>query len=244
MKSSGTTRDFTAARSYLLAGRARGRRALSEPEAKAVLRLSGIPTPRGDVATSAAEAKALAARLTPPLALKVVSPDVLHKSDIGGVELNVGGAADAETAYGRLTRRVQERAPGTRVDGILIEEMVSGGVEMVASVTHHAQLGPVLMVGLGGLWVELLRDVSFRLVPVERADVGEMLDELRGAALLSGARGRGGANRDALIEALLALGELAQELREELREVEINPLAVSPHGVCAMDAVILLQSAT
>ena len=227
----------------LAAARARGRRALTEPEAKAVLRLSGIPAPRGCVATSAAEAGVLAARLTPPLALKIVSPDVLHKSDIGGVELHVS-VADAEAAWNRLADRVRAQLPGVRLEGILIEEMVSGGVEIIGSVTHDARLGPVLMVGLGGLWVELLRDVSFRLVPVDRGDVVEMLDELKGAALLGGVRGRAPVDREALVDALLALSELAQASGGELQEVEINPLAVSPHGVCAIDAVIRLRSAT
>ena len=238
-----TTRDFASVRSRLLAARARGQRALSEPEAKAVLRLSGIPTPRGGVAMSAAEARALADRLTPPLALKIVSPDVLHKSDIGGVELNVGGGAEAEAAYGRLTRGVRGQLPGVRLEGILIEEMVSGGVDIIGSVTRDARLGPVLMVGLGGLWVEFLRDVSFRLVPVDRGDVVEMLDELKGGALLGGVRGGAPLDRDALTDALLALCELAQESGEELQEVEINPLIVSPHGVCAIDAVLLLRGA-
>ena len=242
MKSSLTPRDFAAVRSLLSAARAGGGRALSEPEAKAVLRCSGIPTPPGGVAGSAAEAKALAARLTPPLALKIVSPELLHKSDIGGVELNVGGVAEVEAAYGRLTRRVREQRPGLRTDGVLVEEMVPGGVEMVASVTRHPQLGPVLMVGVGGLWVEFLRDVSFRLVPVNPWDAEEMLAELKGAALLGGVRGGAPADRDALVDALLRLAELAQEAGEELEEVEINPLAVLPDGVCAIDALIRVAS--
>ena len=235
--------DFAGVRSRLAAARARGQRALAEPEAKAILRLSGIPTPRGGVATSAAEAGALAARLTPPFALKIVSPDLLHKSDIGGVELHVSGA-DVEAAYDRLTRRVRVRLPGDSLEGILIEEMVSGGVDIIGSVTHEPRFGPVLMVGLGGLWVEFLRDASFRLVPVDRADVVEMLDELKGAALLGGARGGAPVDRDALVDALLALCELARAAGEELQEVEINPLSASPRGVCAIDAVILLRSGT
>lgn len=242
MTSAVSTRDFASVRSSLAAARARGQRALAEPEAKAILRLSGIPTPRGGVATSAAEAGVLAARLTPPFALKIVSPDVLHKSDIGGVELHVSGT-DVEAAYDRLTSRVRARLPGERLEGILIEEMVSGGVDIIGSVTRDARLGPVLMVGLGGLWVEFLRDVSFRLVPVDRADVVEMLDDLKGGALLGGARGGAPLDKDALVDALLALSELAQESGEELQEAEINPLVVSPHGVCAIDAVFLLRSA-
>lgn len=239
-----TARDFTRVRSHFAAARARGQRALPEPEAKAVLRLCGIPAPRGGVAKSAAEAEALAARLTPPLALKIVSPDVPHKSDVGGVELHVGGKAEARNAYDRVRRRVQERLPGVRMEGILVEEMVTGSLEAVASVTRHPELGAVLMAGLGGLWVEALRDVSFRLVPVDRADVVEMLDELKGAAVLRGIRGGAGVDRDALVEALLALSEFSREFREELHEVEINPLAVLPDGVCAIDAMILLRSTT
>jgi len=236
-----TTPDLAAIRSLLSDARAAGRLALSEPEAKAVLRFAGIPTPPGGVAGSPAEAKALAARLTPPLALKIVSPDLLHKSDVGGIELNVP-AEEAGAAYERLTRRVRERLPGLKADGVLVEALVPRGVELVASVTRHPQLGPVLMVGMGGLWVELLRDVSFRLVPVARWDAEEMLGELRGAALLAGVRGGAPADRQALVDALLTLAGLAEALGEELAEVEINPLALLPRGVCALDAVIRLGS--
>jgi acetyl-CoA synthetase (ADP-forming) len=243
-RSPATARDYARARSLLAAARARNQRALSEPEAKAILHLCEIPTPAGGVAASGAEARALAAGLRPPLALKIVSPDILHKSDIGGVELNVAGDAEAEAAYERITRRVRERLPEARLDGVLVEEMASGGIEVVASVTRDPQLGPVLMVGLGGLWVELLRDVSFRLVPVDRADVVEMLGELQAAPVLSGARGGVAVDRDALVDALLALNDLSRELGEDVREVEINPLMVSSHGVSAIDAVILLQGET
>jgi len=232
--------DVESATVLLSAARATGQSRLSEPQAKALLRLGGIATPCGGVATSAAEAAALAARLTPPLALKIVAPDVLHKSDIGGIELNVGREAQAQ-AYARIAERVRTNCPETRVDGILVEEMQSGGVEMVASVRRDAQLGWVLMVGLGGMWVEVLRDVSFRLVPLERSDILEMLNELRGSALLDAIRGRGAVDREALVEALRRLSDLAETYQQELLEIEINPLVVLPRGVCAVDAVISLR---
>ena len=208
-----------------------------------MLSLWGIPTPRGGVATSASAARALAARLRPPLALKVVARELLHKSDAGGVELGVVGD-DAERLYGQIIGRVLEKSPGLAVEGVLIEEMVSSPIEVVASVSHNPQLGLVLMAGMGGRWVEILRDVSFRLVPVDRDDVVEMVRDLRAAPLLAGARGSPAVNEEALFQALAGLSEFAQEFTEEIFEVEINPMAVSPDGVSAVDAVILLRSET
>lgn len=234
--------DSAKIRDCLSAARARGRRALSEPEAKQVLALADIACPRCGLAGSAAEAEALARELTSPLVLKVVSPDISHKTDVGGLELGVRDAAEAREAFDRLVARVRERLPRARVDGVMVEEMVPGGVEVVAGATRHAQLGPVLMVGLGGLWVEVLGDVSFRLIPVEEGDVEEMLGELRAAALLEGARGRA-LDRKALTRALLALSALMQEFEREIDEVEINPLGVLPAGVRALDAAIILREA-
>jgi acyl-CoA synthetase (NDP forming) len=234
--------DSAKIRDCLSAARARGRRALSEPEAKQVLALADIACPRGGLAGSAAEAEALARELTSPLVLKVVSPDISHKTDVGGLELDVRDPAEAREAFDRLVTRVRERRPPARVDRVMVEEMVRGGVEVVASATRHAQLGPVLMVGLGGLWVEVLGDVSFRLIPVEEDDVEEMLAELRAAALLEGARGRA-LDRKALTGVLLALSALMQEFEREIDEVEINPLGVLPAGVRALDAAIILREA-
>jgi succinyl-CoA synthetase beta subunit len=232
--------DFGKARASLDAARRQGDVQLSEPDAKGLLGSVGIPTPRGGVAASVAEAAALCTQLKPPFAFKLVSPEVLHKTDIGGVELHVSAEQQAE-AFEQMMKRVREAKPGIRMDGILIEEMQAGGVEMVASVTCDAQLGWMVMLGSGGIWVELLRDVNFRLLPIDRADVLEMLAELRGAALLDSVRGRPPLDREALIDAVLKLADLALAFGDDLLEVELNPLIVMPRGVSAVDAVIRLR---
>jgi len=222
--------------SLVAAARGSGPRALSEPDAKSLLARGGIAVPRGGVARTLEEALAPTRRLTPPFAFKIVLSDLLHKSEADGVALNVSGPTQAADTYQRMAG-----LRGVEVDGVLVEEMVSGGVEMIASVTRHPQLGPVLMVGLGGLWFELLGDVTFRLVPSHRSDVEEMLDELRGSRLLGGLRGGARLDRSALVDALMALGQLALQFSDELQEIEINPLMVLPRGVCALDAVVLLR---
>jgi succinyl-CoA synthetase beta subunit len=229
-------------REGLTAARRRGVEVLSEPDAKALLALGGISVPAGGFAPSVADAVALASTLTAPLAVKVIAPGLLHKTDIGGVELGVR-PTDVAAACERIGTRVRNASPATVITGFLVEEMAPVSVEVVASVSRDARLGRIMMVGLGGVWVEALRDVVFRLVPVDRIDVDEMLDELRGAALLGGARGREPIDRGALTDALLALSALGERLDEDLAEIEINPLGLSPRGAVALDAVVRLSGA-
>ncbi len=233
-----TVRDYERVRDLIRSVRCKGQAVVPEPEAKTILNSYGIAIPRGGFCTSLSEVREVAGRLAYPLALKVVSPDILHKSAVGGVALNLSSEAAIRDAYYRITSEVRKRLPDARVTGILIEEMVPSSVEVVVSVAQNPQLGPVLMVGLGGLWVETLRDVSFRLIPLDRVDVVEMLDELRAAPIL--ARALGSVVENGLVDALLALGEFGQRFGDEIQEVEINPLAVTREGVCAVDAVILL----
>lgn len=232
--------DFAPLRDLLRAARAGGQRQLPEPEAKSLLDRIGVPVPRGGVARAAADLAGLCERLAPPFALKLVSPEVLHKSDIGGLELNVAAGEQAQ-AFARLLDRVRGAQAGIRVDGVLVEEMQAGGAEMIAAVTRDAQLGWVAMLGCGGVWVEVLRDVSFRLLPIDGDDVREMLGELKGAALLDAVRGRPPLDREALVDAVLRLAELASACEDELLEIELNPLLVMPRGVSALDAVMRLR---
>ncbi len=232
--------DFAAVRAALREAKEHGEKQLSEPDAKSLLKLVGIACPRGGVATIASEAAALCAHLAAPFAFKIASPDLLHKSAIGGVELNVA-AGQQSGAYERLLERVRAAGASIRVQGVLIEEMQAGGVEMVTAVTRHAHLGWIVMLGYGGIWVEALRDVTFRLLPVDREDVLDMLGELKGTKLLAGVRGRPALDRDSLIDTVLRLGELALACDEDLLEIELNPLMVLPQGVSAADAVMRLR---
>jgi acyl-CoA synthetase (NDP forming) len=180
------------------------------------------------------------AELRLPLALKVVSPDLLHKSDAGGVKVGLKDAAEVEEAV-----RAMMKLPAienARIDGFLLEEMAPAGQEVVIGGLRDAQFGPLVMVGLGGVFVEVLADVSFRICPITRVDAMEMLDELKGAALLAGARGRKPVSREAIVDALVKVGGAGGLMmtHEDIAEADINPLIVSEHGAVAVDARFVL----
>lgn len=223
--------------------RRQGRPALSEADGKALIAAYGIPVPRAVVAMDAEDARSRARQLTAPLAVKVVSPEILHKSDAGGVALNL---PDAD-AVGDAVRAMAAR-PGiacARVEGWLVEEMSPRGIEVAIGATMDPQFGPMIMVGLGGILIEVLKDVVFRICPIDEADGYAMLDELRGAALLDGVRGEAPVDKAALVRALLALGGeggLLGALGDDIAEVDINPLIVSSRGACAVDARFVLAS--
>lgn len=212
-------------------------RAWSEAAARALLAQAGVPLVDGGRAGSAAEAAAVAARLGGPVAVKVCSADVPHKSEIGGVELGVA-PRDAAAAYERVRARGEAVAP---VEGVLVTRMRPGGLELVVGVTRDPTFGPVLAVGLGGIWVEALRDTALRVLPVDRAEVLRMLGELRGRALLHGARGREPADLDRVADAVLRIAAAALSLGPALDTVEVNPLRVAGAEVEALDALVVTR---
>jgi acyl-CoA synthetase (NDP forming) len=220
----------------------RGR--IAEHEAKRILAGAGIPVLDELLATSAGQAEAAAATLGDRLVLKIVSPDIPHKTEMGGVMLNVTGA-EAGRAYDQLIARVRERAPRARLDGVLISPMVSGGVEMILGVQNDPVFGPVVMLGLGGIFVEVLRDVTFRVAPFGVEEAQRMIGELRGRAMLEGARGQPPCDIDALAEALSKLSVFVAAKRAEFTSIDVNPLLVRPkgQGAAALDALILTPEA-
>lgn len=223
--------------------RARGRNALSEPEAKALLASFGISVPRFVVARDAADAARRAAEMSGPFAVKVVAADVLHKSDAGGVALNLADAEAVAGAVEAMARRPQIAAAD--VEGWLIEPMVPAGCELVIGAVMDARFGPMVMVGLGGIFVEVLKDVSFRICPVDEREARAMLEELRGARLLDGVRGRESVDRDALVAAILAIAGregLMMKARGEIAEIDLNPVIASPTSAVAADARIILAA--
>ncbi|HTP94932.1 MAG TPA: acetate--CoA ligase family protein [Burkholderiales bacterium] len=229
------------ARTLLAAARAAGRPALEERAAKQLLAAYGIAVPRSVALDGVAGVAGAFAQLAPPLALKIVSPDILHKSDAGGVRTGLGTRAEVEDAAAAMLRLPAIRA--ARVEGFLLEEMAAPGQEVVIGGTRDAQFGPLVMAGLGGIFVEVLADVAFRICPVTRLDAEDMLDELKGRPLLDGARGRRPVSREAILGALLAIGGtggLLLDLAAEVRELDVNPLIVSEHGAVAVDARIVL----
>jgi hypothetical protein len=227
-------------RELVRAAREQGLRALDEPTAKVLLGAFGIATPARSVVSSAGEALALAA-LRPPFVLKAVSPQIVHKSDVGAVR--VGLRDERALAQALDEMRASLAAKSLQVQRWLVEEMAPAGVECVVGGVLDAEFGPMVMAGLGGVFVELMRDVSFRICPIDRHDALEMLEELRGAPLLRGARGREPVSLDALVAVLLAIGGeggLLMSLEGEIAEIDINPLIVGVAGAVAADARIML----
>jgi acyl-CoA synthetase (NDP forming) len=223
------------------AARRAGRSALDESAGKQLLAMHGIRVPQSRVVQGAAEVDAAMSALQVPVVVKVMSPDILHKSDAGGVQVNLRATADVKAAIEGMMHA--PKIKGARIDGFLIEEMAPAGHELVIGGLRDPQFGPLVMVGLGGIFVEILKDVSFRLCPITRLDAAEMLAELKGAAILKGARGTRPASLDAIIDVLLKMGGdngLLMQHAADISEADINPLIVSDTAAVAVDARFIL----
>ena len=233
-----TTPEQKAAIERLRAG---GRSSLSEKDSKQLISAWGIAVTR-EIAAASADAAVEAARaLGYPVALKVDSPDILHKTEAGAVRLGLSSADDVRRACAEVTASAARFAPSAAISGVLVQEMVGGGVEAIVGVTYDAQLGPMLLFGTGGVMVEVYRDVAMRRCPITRTDAQNMLAEVKGAQLLRGFRGRPAADVDALLDTLVRVSHLAVQLEGELAELDINPLIVLPagQGVKAVDALVV-----
>jgi acyl-CoA synthetase (NDP forming) len=221
--------------------RAQQRAALDELAGKSLLAAHGVAVPRSFTVKNAGDVDAAFANLTPPLVVKIMSPDILHKSDAGGVKVGLQSAAEVKNAINAMA--VSPQIKGARIEGYLIEEMAPAGQEIVIGGLRDPQFGPLVMVGLGGIFVEVLADVSFRICPITRLDAQEMLDELKGAAILKGARGRKPVSREAIIDVLLKVGGdngLLMRHADDIIEADINPLIVSESAAVAVDARFIL----
>ena len=219
-------------------------RTLSEAESKAVLAAYGVPVTGDRLVTSADQAVSAAAELGFPVVLKVNSPDIAHKSDLGLVRLGLADPGSVSTAFAELVARCAEVAPGARVDGVLVAPEVAGGVETVLGLTHDPVFGPVVMFGLGGIFAEVLADVAFRVPPFSAVEARRMVDGLKGRALLAGARGRPAVDVDAVVDAIVAVQRLALDHGAEIAELDVNPLVARADGVVALDALVRTVPAT
>jgi acyl-CoA synthetase (NDP forming) len=239
------TQSMAAARretqNAILSAQKAGNRALDAVEARPLLAAYGIPAPAEALATTPDDAATFAAQIGFPVAMKLISPDILHKTEAGGVILNVADEQAACAAFRELVQRGQAAYPAARLRGVQIQKMVTGGQEVIVGVKRDPTFGPLVMFGLGGIYVEALADVSFRLAPLTAEDAGEMIDEVRSARLLSGLRGAPAGDRAALADAIVRVGQLAAD-HPQIAELDINPLLVLPEGqgVVAVDARIIL----
>lgn len=221
----------------IAAQRAAGGGYLSTDDARTVLRAAGIPVVESRLATTAEEAVAAATTLGLPVVLKVVSPDIVHKTDVGGVELDLRTTDDVRAAFDRIMQRVRSSAPDATIEGVLVEQYVRGGRETIIGMSLDPGFGPVLMFGLGGIHVEALRDVVFRVHPLTDIDAREMTHQIRGVRLLDGIRGEPPADREMLAETIQRVSQLVGK-HPEIVELDINPFVVFESGGTAVDARI------
>jgi len=211
---------------------------LTEHEAKKLLLKYGIPVTRESIANSPDESSAIASQIGTPVAMKISSPDISHKSDVGGVVLNVS-AHEARSTYNNIISQIKKVAPLARIEGILVQKMAPQGHELIVGLKKDAQFGHALMFGLGGIFVEVYKDVSFRVVPIEKSEALDMISQIRGYPILKGIRGRKPANIDAIANVLVSVSEMAQ--KENIIELDINPLIAGETGVVAVDARAMIE---
>ena len=219
-----------------------GRRALTEHEARRFLAHWEVTGVREERTTTVDEAVAAAGRVGYPVVLKVESPDIPHKTEAGVVRLRLQSDVEVRQAYTEIMHNVERHAPNAQVLGVLVQEMVQGGIEVIVGLSHDPLFGPVLLLGMGGIFTELYQDVALRACPITASDAREMLQEVKGARLLEGFRGQPAADVEALIHLLVRVSHLGAQCEREVREMDLNPLLVLPRGqgVRAADALIVL----
>ncbi len=221
--------DFAAAEKAIWAARAAGRRALGEEDGRAVLEAYGFSFPRHAFARTSDEAARAFPAMGGRAVMKIVSPEILHKTDVGGVRLDLGSPEEAARAFVEITSAVRRKVPSAWISGVSIQEMVTGGRELILGMSRDPQFGPLLMFGLGGISVEVLKDVSFRVAPVSRRDARDMVREIRAYPLLASFRGSEPMDEDAIVDALVRLSQLSVDF-PEIQELDINPVIVLPRG--------------
>lgn len=219
--------------------RSQGRTVLTEIESKQILAEAGIPVAAAQLATTADEAATLAEKAGLPAVLKIVSPDITHKSDTGGVKVGLASAEDVKQAFDEIVAAAKKADPKARIDGVAVQKMAPAGTEVIVGMSKDPQFGPVMMFGLGGIFVEVLKDVAFRIVPLELKDAKQMVREIKGFPVLEGVRGQPPADLAALEGLILKVSEFVDS-HPEIEELDLNPVFASADGVIAVDARIVI----
>ncbi len=217
-----------------------GRSMLLEPEAKELCSQYGIPVPEFKVAKSVNEAIRAAREIGFPVVVKIVSKDIIHKSDVGCVVVGVYSPEEVERAYERVISNALRHNPRAEIKGVLIEEMLPKGVEVAVGGIRDLEFGPAIMFGLGGIFIEVLRDVTFRVAPVSEAEAEEMIREIKGFKILQGYRGLEAVSIEALIKIIVGASKLMVE-NEEISQLDLNPIIAWSQGAKAADARIILK---
>ncbi|MEM0284759.1 MAG: acetate--CoA ligase family protein [Sulfolobales archaeon] len=228
-------------RQILERARSEGRLKLLEHESLKLCELYGLPVAKYGLATNEEEAVTLANDIGFPVVLKVVSPDISHKSDVGGVILGIKSSEEVRRAYNAIVSNVFTRAPGSRISGVLVQKMAQQDLEVIVGGIRDKVFGPVVMFGLGGIFVEVLKDVSFRVAPLTEADVDDMIREIKGYRVLEGYRGSPPRDLESLKKIILRLATMISDL-SEIEAVDLNPVILYPQGKGALivDARIIL----
>lgn len=230
-----------AASAIVEGARNEGRTILTEIEAKQMLEEAGVPVSPARLAKTRDEAMQIAAQLGFPIVLKIVSPQITHKSDVGGVALNLTSADEVGAAFERVVASAKQHVPDATIEGVAVQRMEKQGTEVIVGMTTDAQFGPVMMFGLGGVMVEILKDVAFRVVPINDRDARQMIHEIKGFPLLEGYRGRDPADL-AQLQALLMKVSSFIEQHPEVAELDLNPVFAYKDGAIAVDARIVLSA--
>ena len=225
--------------SVVAQARTEGRTLLNEVEAKQAIIDAGIPATVTTLATSADEARKQADEMGYPVVLKIVSNDIAHKSDVGGVKLNLQNGDEVAAAYDEIIANAKKAEPNANILGVSVQQMAKSGTEVIVGMTTDPQFGPVMMFGLGGVMVEVLKDVAFRVVPLTEKDAHDMITDIKGKAILDGVRGQPPADLDALAGAILKVSEFVQA-HPEVKELDLNPVFAYDKGALAVDARILI----
>ena len=213
---------------------------LTEIESKQLLKEAGINIIETKLAKSMKEAVAISKDLGFPVVLKIASHDIIHKSDTGGVKTGLKNATQVNNAYREIMTSVKKKYPEVKIDGVSVQPMAKPGVEVIIGMSTDAQFGPVLMFGLGGIFVEILKDVSFRIVPLTRRDAGEMIRDIKGYPVLEGYRDQEPANISLLEDMLLRVSEFAEK-NPQVKELDLNPIFAYRDNAIAVDARVVLE---
>lgn len=216
-----------------------GRSVLTEVEAKQLLKQAGISVVETVLATSKSKAIEISRELGFPVVLKIASPDVVHKSDVGGVKLDLKTATQVGKAYSDIMKAVRTQYPEAKIQGVSVQRMARSGVEVIIGMSKDDQFGPVIMFGLGGILVEILKDVSFRIVPLARRDAREMIREIKGYPVLEGYRGQEPVDVSYLEEMILKVSSFIEQ-HPEIEELDLNPVFVYSDGAVAVDARVII----
>jgi acyl-CoA synthetase (NDP forming) len=227
--------------SIMKRAREEGRSVLTEFESKRVLKRAGVPVAEAKLAKNQKEAVSISQKIGFPVVLKIASPDVIHKTDAGGVKIGLADVSEVKKAYNDILTSVKKQVPRALIHGISVQKMARPGVEVIIGTSQDPQFGPVIMFGLGGLFVEVLKDVSFRIIPVSRRDAIEMIEETKGYPLLKGYRGKEQVNLSVLVDMILKISDLMGK-NKAIKELELNPVFAYKQGALAVDARILLKA--